>query len=222
MKTDVIELWLKRKRSSEVASKRLMSVALVLAGLVVLFMTFWFAYAIMWFGWLGISAVSELIFGKRLFLTHEWRLVLCGTFLGLLFVQHFVTDPAHWGDYPKRNYVAAPALQWQAGALGGLGFMLAYPVASANMVADILLGGPRLITGAWRLWSDARWLAALDLSGCARLMEFLASRPAPVPYDELCAEGWELWFGQLRGIEGILFLEKGMYMSGELRQELIE
>ena len=98
--------------------------------------------------------------------------------------------------------------------------MLAYPGASANMVADILLVGPRWLSGAWRLWCESRRLAGLDVGCCAELLQFLASRPGVVPYEELREAGWEARFAQLACIEGVVFLEKGLGLSGELRQEL--
>ena len=121
MNLDAIKVWLKRKNSTRAAGRCLLAIAGLLAGVVVLFLTFWFTYAIIWFGWLGVSAISDLAFGKQLHLTHEWRLLLCGVFLVLLFVQHLRTDPSHWGDYPKRDYVAAPGLQMWAGVLRGAG-----------------------------------------------------------------------------------------------------
>jgi hypothetical protein len=219
---DVIKAWLKKKKTSGAVLRGLMALLAFLAGVVVLFLTFWFTYAIVYIGCEGISAVSELAFSKRLRLSHEWRLAGSGLFLVLLFIQHFRTRPWHWGDYPKRDYVAAPALQYHAGAAGGLAFMLAYPGASANMVADILLSGPRLVTGAWNLWRESMRLARLDEARCAELIAFLSSCGAAVPYDELRNAGWEDWFGQLRSIEGVLFLEKGLGLSGELRKELSE
>jgi len=100
--------------------------------------------------------------------------------------------------------------------------MLAYPGASANMVADILLSGPRLVTGAWNLCRESMRLARLDETGCAELLAFLSRCDMAVPYDELRGAGWEDWFGQLRSIEGVLFLEKGVGLSAELRKELSE
>ena len=187
-----------------------------------LFLTFWFTYAIIYIGCMGVSAFSELAFGERLRLTHEWRLAGSGLFLVLLFIQHFRTSPWYWGDYPKRDYVSAPTLQYHAGVAGGLAFMLAYPGASANMIADILLSGPRLVTGAWNLWRESMRLARLDDAGCAELIAFLLNCDTAVPYDELRTAGWEDWVGQLRCIEGVVFLEKGLGLSGELRKELSE
>lgn len=221
MNSETIKSWLKGKKSSGATSRILLSLVALLAGFVVLFLTFWFTYAILWFGMQGISAVTELAFSKRLSLTHDWRLIASGVFIGLLFLQYFRTNPAHWGSYPQRDYVAAPALQYHAGVLGSLGFMLAYPGASANMIADILLSGPRLVTGAWTLVRESRRMQQLDADGCSQLLAFLASRPVAVSYEELREAGWENWFAQLRNIEGVVFLEKGLSLTAELRKELV-
>jgi len=220
MNSEAIKVWLKRKKISGAISRGLAGLGTGLAGLVVLFLTFWFTYAIIWVGFQGVTALSDLTIGKRIRLTHEWRLAGSGIFILLLFLQHLRTSPWYWGDYPQRDYVAAPGLQARAGALGALGFMLAYPGASANMIADILLSGPRLLTGGWNLWRESRRLAHLDEETCSQLLGFLASRPSVVPYEELRSAGWEEWFNQLRRIDGIVFLEKGLNLSCELRQEL--
>lgn len=220
MNSTTIQAWINAKKNREAWLNRLFAGLSLLGGLLVLFFTFWFTYAIVWFGWWGVSAISDLAFEKKLAMTHEWRLAVCGVFLVLLFFQHFWTDPQHWGDYPQRNYVSAPVLQSQAGVVGALGFMLAYPGASANMIADILLVGPRLITGSWRLWKQSRRLSHLDETACAQLLAFLMGRPSAVPYEELGEAGWEVWFNQIRCFDGVVFLEKGITLSSELRNEL--
>lgn len=220
MTADTIKHWLKRKKSSGAAARLLLAVGVLLAGLVVLFLTFWFTYAIVWFGFQGVSAIFELTVGGKLQLSHKWRLMVSGVFVVLLFVQHLRTSPWYWGDYPQDDYVSAPYLQARAGVLGGLAFMLRYPGASANMIADILLSGPRLISGSWNLWCEARKWMRLDEDGCSQLLLFLVSQPHAVPYAELRAAGWEEWFSQLRCLEGVVFLEKGLGLTAELRQEL--
>jgi hypothetical protein len=220
MNSDAIKTWLERKKSSGATARILLAIVALLAGLLVLFLTFWFTYAIVWFGFSGVAAFSSLAFSQKLHLAHEWRLAISAVFLVLLFIQQLRTSPWHWGDYPKQDYVAAPGLQAHAGVMGSLGFMLAYPGASANMIADILLSGPRLVTGACTLLRESARLKALDQDGCSQLLLFLASRPGVVPYEELREAGWEDWVGQLRSIEGIVFLQKGLNLSLELRQEL--
>jgi hypothetical protein len=220
MKSDAIRVWLKKKKAWGSVQCESFAALGGLAGILVVFLTFWLAYAIIWFGWYGVSAVFELAFNKKPHLSHGLILLCSGIFIVLLFIQHFRTDPSHWGDYPRRDYVSSPALQMQAGAFGGLLFMLAYPGASANMVADILLVGPRLVTGTCQLAKKGLRMKKLDQDGCAALLSFLYSRINMVPYEDLKSANWEPWFDQLRSIDGVLFLEKGLVLSGELRSEL--
>src|SRR6267143_5803817 len=106
MNPDAIQFWVRKKKTHGCAQHALLGLLALSAGIVVLFLTFWFTYAIIWFGWGGVSAVSELLFSKKVYLTHGMRLLCSGVFVVLLFVQHFRTDPSHWGDYPKRDYPA--------------------------------------------------------------------------------------------------------------------
>jgi hypothetical protein len=117
------------------------------AGLVVLFLTFWFTYAIIWFAMLGVSAASELMFEKRLALCHVWRLVLSSLFIILLFIGNARTSREYLADYPTRNYRGI-GVGMQAGVAGALVSLLAYPGASTRMISDLLFTGPRLVVYA--------------------------------------------------------------------------
>ena len=220
MNSNAIMLWLQKKRVKGGLREVMVGVLAAAVGLVVLFLTFWFSYAVIYVGWAGVSAVSEIVFGKELLLTHAMRTVGSGVFLSLLFVQNFSADRWYWGDYPKRDYVAAQTLQVQAGALGSLAFILAYPGASANMITDVLLSGPRLITFAGRSLRNAmRWIG-LDISRCADLLVILLGRSDAVPYDELQEVGTANQVAKLNCLDGVLFLAKGVALSPELRSEL--
>jgi hypothetical protein len=118
------------------------------AGLAVLFLTFWFTYAIIWFGMLGVSAASELLFDKRLALTHIWRLILSAVFIVLLFIGNARTSREYLSDYAERNY-PGPALA-ATGLIGSLLCLLGYPETSAKMICDLLYTDPRLIVYACR------------------------------------------------------------------------
>ncbi|MDB6021708.1 MAG: hypothetical protein JWQ04_1565 [Pedosphaera sp.] len=217
MNVNAIQLYVRKQKNSGSLQQALIGLVALLAGLLVVFLTFWFTYAIIWFGMGGVSAVSQLLAGRGLHLSHETRLWCSGVFVVLLFVQHFRTSPWHWGDYPRGDYSGSLP---SSGTMGGLVVMLAHPGASANMVADILLSGPRLVTGAWSFFLKARQLRGLDEAGCAALLTFLAGEANAVPYEDLERAGWKAWIGQLRCFEGIRFLQKGLLMSSELRKEL--
>jgi hypothetical protein len=220
MNADLIRAWLRKKKKWGFAQHELLGVTAFVAGLAILFFTFWFTYAVIWFGWYGISAAVDLCFSKKLHLSHEIRLLGSGLFVVLLFVQHLRTASSHWGDYPQRNYRSAPGLALHAGAVVGLAVMLAYPGASANMVADILLVGPRLVMGSFGLVRKGFRLKKLDENGCGELIAFLHSQPKAVSYEELKSAGWEEWLEQLHDVKGVQFLQNGLILNQELREEL--
>lgn len=217
MNTEAIQLWLKRKKSSGVTARCLTAFAALLGGAFILVLTFWFGYVMVWMVMRGASAAVTLAGGHHLRLTHEWRLILSAVFVAFLFVIHFRTSQWHWGQYGRVN----SDLAWSARShFGPFAALLTSPTASTNMIGDILMSGPRLVTGSWKLWRESRRLGAVDEAGCAQLIAFLLSRAGAVPYEELREAGWEEWFGQLRSVDGVIFLEKGLSLSGELRQEL--
>ena len=220
MNPDTLKLWLRKKKTSGLVLGCLLGLLAFCSGIVILFLTFWLTYGIIWFGGFGISALSELFGGGKVHISHNIRWGCGALFVVLLFVQHFRTSPSYWGEYPDRDYVAAPGLQAASGLLGGLATMLAYPGASANMVADILLTGPRLVTGSFKMVAQGFRIRRLDEEGCSQLLALLYTRVHCVQYDELTAAGWDAWFGQLRCIEGVEFLQKGLMLSGDLRNEL--
>jgi len=217
---ETVKIWLRKKKSLGFAQNAAFGVVALLAGLVILFLTFWFTYAVIYTCIMGVSAVSELVLNKRVHLGHTGRLIGSDIFILLLFFQHFRTDSSHWGDYPKRDYPIVPGLGMRAGLFGGLGLMLAYPGASANMVADILLSGPRLVVGSWGMFKRALTLKRMDENGCGELLTFLWSKTGVVPYDDLKSAGWEVWFPEMHCIDGVNFLQQGLTLSGELRTEL--
>jgi hypothetical protein len=135
-------------RAKQLLCCALLSLLAFLTGLVILFLTFWFTYAVIWFGMLGISAASELLFDKRLALTHVWRLLLSSVFIVLLFVGNARTSREYLSNYPKRNY-PGPALA-ASGLAGSLLCLLGYPQTSAKMICDLLYTGPRLVVYACR------------------------------------------------------------------------
>lgn len=220
MKSDAIKNWLKKKKFWNFAQYEVLGGVAFLAGIVIVFLTFWLSYGIIWFGWFGISAAYEIIFNKRLAApSHELRLLCSGIFIVLLFVQHFRTNPSYWGNYPKENYASPRALPFIA-AFGEMGLLLAYPGASANMIVDILLTGPRLVCGTYGLMRRGFRMKNLDEGNCASLLSVLLSRTHVVTYDELKETGWESYLDQLHCIDGLEFLQKGLFLSEELRSEL--
>jgi hypothetical protein len=219
MKTSATEKFIAKWKTQTIVTSILFGLGALLGGGMILFVTFWFSYAIIWFGWLGVSAGCELIFNHRPQLGHVGRLIGSGIFLALLFTQYFRTSPWHWGEYPRRNYVHAPGIHARSGNFAII-WLLIYPGASTNMIADLLLTGPRLIVGASSLFAKILRLRKVEVSSCARILSTIVERDRAVTYDELNDAGWEPWLQPLKEIEGIHFLENGISVSDELKLEL--
>ena len=220
MSLEQTERWLRKKKLSEGWVYSALSVLAFLAGCLVLFLTFWFTYAVILFGWRGVSSLSELSLGFKLPMTRNIALISSGGFIILLFVQHFRTSPWHWGEYPKQDYRSAGFIQMHAGVAGAFATFLAYPGASANMIADILLSGPRLVCGSYSMWKHGAKLRRMNGADCAQLLHWLMTQNTPVPYDDLHSAGWQEPLEQLHSVEGVVFLQKGVKLSDELRAEL--
>ena len=218
MNQEAVKAWLKAKKSSGATNRCLLAFVTLLGAAVVLFLTFWFAYAVMWICFPGVSAVSEMAFSKKLKLAHEWRLALSGIFIVLLFIQHFRTCPWYWSDYSDMNYGDPEKFSRNLDSPFATGPV--NPRATAKMLADIVLSGPKLFSGSWNLWRESRRLSAMDEDNCSQLLGILVSRHSAVPFEELREAGWEEHLGQLRCVEGVVFLEKGITLTSELRREL--
>lgn len=217
MNPNAVCTWLKKKKNTGFAGYSLCGLlALALGGLVVFF-TFWFTYAVVFAANFGVSAILELALNKQFFLSHQSRLFVSGIFVALLFLQQFRTSRWRWGDYPKGDYSSAYSTR---GHFGAIGTILLHPAASANIIADLLLIGPRLIDGARVLIFQSLQMRRLDEPGCAQLLAFLHARGGVVPYEELKEAGWEPWFSQLRHIEGVVFLQHGLNLTQDLKTEL--
>ena len=73
MNPDAIKSWLKRKKTSDAIARRFTAALALVGGLLVLFLTFWFTYAIIWFSFQGVAALGALFANQKLRLPHEWR-----------------------------------------------------------------------------------------------------------------------------------------------------
>jgi hypothetical protein len=211
-----IQNYLVKWKTRNIIANWILAVAALVGGLFLLFLTFWFAYAIILILGQGASALWELFFNKKLVISHEVRLIASGLFLVLLFVQYFRTDPAYWSDLPRIRPV-----RHGSGDLDWTWLSLLYnPGASARVIADLLLCGPRVLVSTRGFVAKAAQLRKLDVGPCSNLLAFLLSSGQLVPYGELYGVGWEPSLEQLRNLEGVNFLEKGLTLSDDLKMEL--
>jgi hypothetical protein len=175
---------LKRKRATAVALHLLSAIALLVLAAVILGIIFFFAYAIVWFGYnYGVSAVSELIFSKRQHISHHAILIICWCFLALLFLTNARVGRDYWisGAVSKSQWSSL----WLAGVAGSLVALLVNADASAKTITDLMLTGPRLMSASVQALRGALFLLRADLRACADALALLAGRASSVSTADL-------------------------------------
>jgi len=185
MDSEPIKIWLRKKRRKEMAVVVSLSGISLVGGLVLLFLTFWFVYAIIWFGMFGVSAASELLASKRVSLPHAWRLGLSAAFIALLFIGNARTSREYLSAYPKDNYRPSPAV---FGGSLALIWLLGHSEASSKMISDLLFTGPRCVMAGLDLGSKFMRLNNLDLGACSQVLSRLAEGQASISKDEFVPE----------------------------------
>ncbi len=228
MQHAAIQQWLKKKAAADAATGVLFSIGCLLLGGIVLVISFFFTYAVVWFGFnAGVSGFSELFFGRRLHLTHAGIVALSLSFVALLFWANQRISRESLGTLPRRNY-PGPGPGW-IGLPGALISLLAYPGASTRMITDLLLTGPRLVSTAWSNTTKSTRLFRLDVAACSRVLAVLLRKAGRVSFAELTMSA-ELpnpfrVFRQLRSLDGVVFLKEepaGLSLTSELRRELAD
>src|SRR6185437_6127358 len=99
-----IQHWLRKKAVSETATGALFTAGCLVLGGIVLGITYFFTYAIVWFGFnFGVSAFSQLFFNQRLHLPHGGIMAVSLAFVPLLFWANQRISREYLGAYPRRN-----------------------------------------------------------------------------------------------------------------------
>ncbi len=236
MVASAIDQWLQRRFRRDANVCVVISPLAILGGLLVLFLTFWFAYAVVYLAQETVDAVVSIFTGGHFKLRHFTRLWLAGGFLLVLVIGYLRTEPFHFAEPAESDasspfqgqlatYAQARGIAGAAGIHGGSPFMLLlFPQASSRMITDILFTGPRLLFGGWGLLRESARLRMADTAGLAQILAVLAERTGRVSYDELAALCPDLDFTRamraLPLLPGVVTLESGLSLTSELRSEL--
>lgn len=196
----------------------------ILAGLLVMFLTFWLFYALIYIMAGGAAAVWDLITSTKIKLSHPWRLVAAGAWLLLVCLSYWRRPDSNMDPLPEADYVAWSPTLHGGGTAAGLIMMAAYPGATAHLLRDLFQTGPRLVHGGIALWRMVAALKAIDPGFCAAYLERLARATGVVRWEELQGiygpEHVPAAVGQLRAIDGVVVLNQGLSLTAELRREL--
>ncbi len=225
MPPDAIQSWLKKKLAMQAMACWGTALLALLAGALVLFLTFWLAYAVLFVSEWAVSALGELIWNRELHLTHVWRLALCGCFLVALFAEWLRRSPWDLGNYPTANVLpGTQALVYHGGVAASFAVLLANPQAPSTMLAELLYTGPRLVVASWHLVRQAFRFRRLDLPACAGTLALLAGADHAVTWENLAAAwpgaDWPRLRNELGQVPGVVVLEKGLSLTEELRQTI--
>jgi len=180
----LLQNWLRRRQAITVAWRFLSFVALLVLGVLALVITFFFTYAIVWFGYnLGVMSVSQLLFDKSHYLSHRAILVVCWSVLVLLFLPNARAKRDYWTSRSVSR--SQWSSLWMAGTLGSLVALLVNPRASARAITDILLTGPRLVVAAIVALRETWLVFNADLRACSAVLTLLFRRERSVSADDL-------------------------------------
>lgn len=227
MTSPALESWLRQRFRSEAVMGVLVALAALALGLSVMFVTFWLAYAVVWIAGEGASAIAQLCGGRRFRIPHDWRLACAGIFLVLLLVNHLRAsqwDRGNYGDFGSQPAFIGAAV-YQAGVIGALVCLLWYPQASSRMIVEILETGPRCLIGGVAMFRRTTALLRMDVGGCANALGILMSSPSAVPPETLAGylpvgHDWRNVELQLKLVEGVVFVSRGLSLTADLRSEL--
>src|SRR5215469_5675529 len=100
---EMIQNWLKKKIAQHTFSCWAGSVLALVAGVLALFLTFWFTYVVIFIAQDGISAITDLCFNHKFHINHFWRMILSGLFIAGLFYEWFRRRNAEPADYKGVN-----------------------------------------------------------------------------------------------------------------------
>ena len=221
---NTLEEWIEQKRGRQMPIILLLAPLAFLAGLVVLFLTFWLLYALLFvMGW-GVSAIVELVASREFMIPHFWRLLLAGAWLIGVCVSYARKPSSNMNPIPARDYVGWSPTFHGGGTAAGLVLLAAYPGATAHLLRDLFQTGPRLIHGALCLARMFSAIKSIQPPFCAIYLERLVRAGSAVTWEELKnidgPESLKRAVNQLRSIDGVIFLEKGVTLPTELRREL--
>jgi len=220
----IIQQWLRKKAAADAAHHFLFALFLLSVGAVLLAVTFCFACAVLGVALNGVgSALSEILWNRPLHLSLASIVAIAALFVVFLFIENARVNRKYLTGFSRRDRWPARSVDWT----GGFVNLLVYSDISSRLIADALLTGPRLVTGAWSCFRKAGRLSRLDAEAGSRMLAVLFSRASRCSLGDLVQLSGVPDPGkaasQLRDIDGVVLIQRdppGLTLTSELRQEL--
>lgn len=218
------QAWLANKLRAAARWKALGAVGCFMGGLLVLFVSFWVTYGVLWF-------LSRSFFRLR----HEVLLLIAGGFMALVVLVGARQKPEEVELVDRRAGLArdldvtlTPWNRFGISLRTDATRAVAFEIRSiATVVNYILCGGVLLIRAALGKSRELRRMREIDAAECARVIALLQARPGRQAFAEIVERLPGLnpvkVFDDLRWVEGVLFLVNeppGLVLHPDLRQEL--
>jgi hypothetical protein len=223
---DKVSLWLgKRLRTTEVQSG-VLAVLFVVVSLVILFVSFWVTYGVVWF----------VSFSFKLPLSHHVILLIAASFMVVVVIvgARQKRDGADMLEQQVKlaedmDITLSPwtryGMTYDTNAMKTGAFEIRSVASAANYV---LCGGVLLGFSAMDKVRLRRRLKTIDVAGCSKVLALLLATARRTPFAEIVERIPGLdpvkVFDDLRFVEGVLFLATdpaGLTLNPELREELI-
>ena len=212
-----IELWLKNKIKHEVLGKSLTAFAMFILSSVILFITFWVIYVVIYLGSYWIHPLSHTILCWSSFIV-----------IGLLFWGNSKTSKEYLSEY---SFTTGTATDEIVVFTGGGGSNI-NPLAPDSMhsytklITNILYIGPNTFMFALRNLKQTIHLSKIDISECGEVIKLLFESEEKIPISDITSQlslTCNKVFLDLSCLDGILFLSKGqpsLALSSNLKEEL--
>jgi hypothetical protein len=224
MKAERLEHWFKRYIAVRKVGCWVGAPFMLIAGAIVLFLTFWLTYFVIFLADQGFNELIQIFSGHAWHLSHNVRLILSAIFIVLLFFGRARTTPWQVANFrPVRENAMLDAIA-DSQEVGPFAKILSNPQTSANIIAQALYFGPHLVLGSWNLVRQAGWLSSINQAACVSALELLLSRPGRVTQSDFASERPHLRWPEIRsglsGVSGVLITNEAMQITNDFRDEL--
>jgi hypothetical protein len=220
MNSGSIKIWLQKNKSSKITKTYFAAGLSLLSGIVVLVVTFFLTYFVVWLASSGFLSIYELFFETKLKLGSNYLFIISSVFIVMLFIQYLRMDSWSWGRYSKDEFDIDPRLESDIRQLMPSVDILEHSGNAAKAIVDILVTGPRLLLGSVTRLKEISKINRIEIDKCAESLTLIHSRTDFISYEEFCAAGYGKQLQQLKGVDGVYFLKVGLLLSDELRNEL--
>ena len=213
---DKIELWLKNKVKYEVLGKILIAAGMFVLSTILLFITFWVIYVVIYLG-------SDWIYS----LPHS---ILCWSsiiVIGLLFWGNNRTSKEYLSQYSFSTGTASDEIVLFTGGKSNINPLAPDSMHSyAKFITSILYIGPNIFMFALTNLKKAIYLSNIDIDECIKVIKLLFESGEKIPISNISSQlslTSNKVFLDLSFLDGVLFLSKdqpSLALSSTIKKEL--